>query len=122
MVCPHCNAAFGDWEPSCPVCGAPSSGDGPSEASSEGVPAEGAGPSGGGCPACGGPIDEWELYDLRSDAKELKSVYGDPRYADVQQHLETELARLRRELKVPESDPPESGRGRAKKQTSKKKT
>ncbi len=56
------------------------------------------------------PIDEWELYDLESDAKELKSVFGDPKYADVQQHLEAELARLRRELKVPDPDPPESGR------------
>jgi arylsulfatase A-like enzyme len=60
------------------------------------------------------PIDEWELYDLKSDAKELKSVYGDPEYAGVQQQLEFELKRLRQELKVPEPDPPESGRGRKK--------
>jgi len=56
------------------------------------------------------PIDEWELYDLESDAKELKSVFGDPKYADVQRHMEAELARLRRELKVPDPDPPESAR------------
>jgi arylsulfatase A-like enzyme len=60
------------------------------------------------------PIDQWEMYDLQSDPKELQSVFGDPQYADVQKHLEAELARLRRELNVPESDPPESGRGRPK--------
>ena len=56
------------------------------------------------------PIDEWELYDLESDPKEMKSVYGAPGYAEVQKRLEGELARLRRELKVPEQDPPESAR------------
>ena len=61
------------------------------------------------------PIDEWELYDLKSDPKELKSVYGDPKYADVQKHLAAELVRLRRELKVPDLDPPETARGRARK-------
>ena len=57
------------------------------------------------------PIDEWELYDLKSDPKELKSVYGDPDYAEVQKRLEGELARLRRELKVPAQDPPQTARG-----------
>jgi len=57
------------------------------------------------------PIDEWELYDLESDPKELKSMYGDPEYAEVQKRLEAELARLRRELKVPAQDPPETARG-----------
>jgi hypothetical protein len=66
------------------------------------------------------PIDEWELYDLQSDPKELKSVYGDSHYAEVQQKLEADLARLRRELQVPESDPPESGRGGGRKPPVKK--
>jgi arylsulfatase A-like enzyme len=57
------------------------------------------------------PIDEWEMYDLKSDPKEMQSVYGDPQYAGVQKELEQELSRLRRELKVPEEDPPESARG-----------
>ena len=56
-------------------------------------------------------IDEWELYNLESDPKELKSVYGEAKYAAVQKRLEAELARLRRKLKVPEQDPPESARG-----------
>jgi arylsulfatase A-like enzyme len=53
-------------------------------------------------------IDEWEFYDLKNDPHELRSVHGEPSYADVQKRLEAELARLRKELKVPEQDPPES--------------
>ncbi|HKB05263.1 MAG TPA: sulfatase [Gemmataceae bacterium] len=53
-------------------------------------------------------VDYWELFDLKSDPKELTSVYGKPEYAGVQKELETELARLRTELKVPDPDPPES--------------
>lgn len=60
------------------------------------------------------PIDEWELYDVQSDPKEMRSVYGDPKYADVQKQLATELARLRTELKVPAEDPDASGRNPAK--------
>jgi len=67
------------------------------------------------------PIDEWELYDLKSDAKELKNVFGDPEYADVQQRLKAELAQLRRELKAPDSDPPETARGRWRNRPPKKK-
>jgi arylsulfatase A-like enzyme len=67
------------------------------------------------------PIDEWELYDLESDPKELKSVYGESEYAAVQKRLEAELARLRRELKVPDQDPPESARGPRRKRAPKKK-
>jgi len=66
------------------------------------------------------PIDEWELYDLKSDPKELKSVYDDPEYAQVQRYLAAELVRLRRELKVPEMDPPETARRRARKTPPKK--
>lgn len=39
---------------------------------------------------------------------ELKSVYVQPAYAAVQKDLETELARLRVELKAPAQDPPAS--------------
>ena len=53
-------------------------------------------------------LKEWELFDLQSDPQEMKSVYGDPQYADIQKQMETELARLRKELLVPENDPPES--------------
>ena len=48
---------------------------------------------------------EWELFDLKKDPNEMKSVHGDPNYAAVQKEMEIELARLRREFKVPEVDP-----------------
>jgi arylsulfatase A-like enzyme len=50
----------------------------------------------------------WELFDLEKDPKELKSVYGTAEYARIQKDLEEELKRLRKELKVPEPDPPET--------------
>jgi arylsulfatase A-like enzyme len=50
----------------------------------------------------------WELFDLEKDPCELRSVYGEADYAAVQAELAGELARLRRELKVPEQDPPET--------------
>jgi arylsulfatase A-like enzyme len=53
-------------------------------------------------------MDYWELFDLKTDPKELTSVHGKPEYADVQKELETELARLRRHFKVPDPDPPET--------------
>jgi arylsulfatase A-like enzyme len=53
-------------------------------------------------------VDYWELFDLRTDPKELTSVYGKAEYAGVQKDLEAELARLRQELKVPDPDPPET--------------
>ncbi len=49
-----------------------------------------------------------ELFDLKTDPRELHSVYGDKQYAEIQKDLEKELARLRSELKVPEKDPPET--------------
>lgn len=40
-------------------------------------------------------IDEWELYDLEKDPHEMKSVYNDPGYADVQKMMHKKLADLR---------------------------
>ena len=53
-------------------------------------------------------MNYWELFDLQKDPHELRSVLGQPEYAAVQKDLETELARLRTELKVPKDDPPAS--------------
>jgi arylsulfatase A-like enzyme len=53
-------------------------------------------------------FDYWELFDREKDPKELVSFYGKAEYATVQKELETELARLRKELKVPDPDPPET--------------
>ena len=51
-------------------------------------------------------VDYWELFDRQSDPRELTSVYG--KSNEVQAQLEKELARLRKELRLPEHDPPES--------------
>ncbi|MDB4583061.1 sulfatase [Draconibacterium sp.] len=40
-------------------------------------------------------IDEWEMYDLETDPSEMKSVYDDPAYADVQKELHAKLTELR---------------------------
>lgn len=50
-------------------------------------------------------IDEWELFDLKTDPLEMKSVYGTDEYAAVQEQMEAELARLREELQVSSDDP-----------------
>jgi hypothetical protein len=44
-------------------------------------------------------IDEWELYDLEKDPKEMKNVLGDPAYADIVTELKAELKRLREKYK-----------------------
>jgi len=44
-------------------------------------------------------IDEWELYDLKKDPREMKNVYGDPAYADIVTELKAELKRLRKKYK-----------------------
>jgi len=44
-------------------------------------------------------IDEWELYDLREDPREMKNVYDEPAYADTVRQLKAELQRLRKEYK-----------------------
>jgi arylsulfatase A-like enzyme len=49
-----------------------------------------------------------ELFDLDTDRRELRSVYGQPGHAKVQEELSRELQRLREELNVPSPDPPES--------------
>lgn len=40
-------------------------------------------------------IDEWEMYDLQTDPSEMKNIYGDPAYADVQAELHSKLNELR---------------------------
>ena len=49
--------------------------------------------------------DEWELFDRDKDPKQMRSVYGDTAYAKTVNELKTEMARLRKELEVPERDP-----------------
>ncbi|MBQ1031394.1 sulfatase [Micromonospora parva] len=40
---------------------------------------------------------EWELFDLRADPWEMRSVYDDPAYARIRTALTDELARVQRE-------------------------
>lgn len=60
-------------------------------------------------------VNYWNLIDTQKDPNEVKSVYGDPAYADVQKELHAELDRLRAELKVPPvSEEPVRKKGREK--------
>jgi arylsulfatase A-like enzyme len=43
--------------------------------------------------------DEWELFDLQKDPREMRSVFADPAYAPVVRELKEELARLRRQFR-----------------------
>jgi arylsulfatase A-like enzyme len=54
----------------------------------------------------GSDVDYWELFDRQADPHELRSVYGQSGYAAAQKELEKELSRLRKDLKVPDQDPP----------------
>lgn len=49
--------------------------------------------------------DEWEVFDRQKDPRQMRSVYSDAAYAPAVKELKAELARLRRELKVPGIDP-----------------
>jgi len=44
-------------------------------------------------------IDEWELYDLKKDPKEMKNVLGDPAYANIVKEMKIELQALRKKYK-----------------------
>jgi arylsulfatase A-like enzyme len=60
--------------------------------------------------------DYTELFDLQEDPREMKSVFGQPAYAATEKELRSELARLRKELEVPDQDLPEAfGNGGGKK-------
>ncbi|MEZ6141414.1 MAG: sulfatase [Zavarzinella sp.] len=43
-------------------------------------------------------INYWELIDNKKDPQEMKSVYGDPAYAEVQKELHAELERLEKRV------------------------
>lgn len=53
-------------------------------------------------------VDYWEMFDLKTDPKEMKSVYGFKEYESTQMELLAELHRLRKELRVPDPDPKEA--------------
>jgi arylsulfatase A-like enzyme len=55
--------------------------------------------------------DEWELYDLREDAMEMRNRIDDPEMQETLSHLKAELVRLKEEFDDPESA--EEGNARA---------
>ncbi|MEL7499960.1 MAG: sulfatase [Planctomycetota bacterium] len=59
-------------------------------------------------------VDEWEMFDLASDPNEMKSIYGKDSAADQQSRLLAEMNRLRKDLQVPDEDPPASIRKKRK--------
>jgi len=44
-------------------------------------------------------LDEWELFDLKTDPMEMKSVYGEENVAKIQRRLEKRLSELRDQFK-----------------------
>lgn len=53
-------------------------------------------------------VDYWELFDRQKDPGEMRSVFGDPAYVDVQTNLLQEVARMRVQLKEPPKDDPKA--------------
>ncbi len=51
-------------------------------------------------------MDYWELFDREKDPQEMKSVFNDPAYADIQTNLMREVSRQRAALKEPATDNP----------------
>ena len=49
-------------------------------------------------------IDVWEMYDLKKDPHELKNVYDEPSYADIQSQLHRKLDSLQEYYKVTEAE------------------
>ena len=47
-------------------------------------------------------LDEWELYDLHRDPREMNSLHDDPEYASVMEDLQTRVAELQVKYKVPD--------------------
>jgi arylsulfatase A-like enzyme len=56
----------------------------------------------------GSDVDVWELFDLKTDPREMRNAIDDPANAKVVSDLKEEVARLRAELKVPSSPPVEA--------------
>ena len=48
---------------------------------------------------------DWEMFDLTADPKEMQSIHGRKEFAGIQVRLEKELNRLRKHYSVPTKDP-----------------
>ncbi|MPM90928.1 hypothetical protein SDC9_138051 [bioreactor metagenome] len=49
----------------------------------------------------GHDIDNWELYDLQNDPREMNNIYNHPSYAKVQKELHRELVKLAKQYDDP---------------------
>jgi arylsulfatase A-like enzyme len=49
-------------------------------------------------------VDYWELFDREKDPEEMKSVFGDAAYAEVQANLMKQVVQLRKDFKEPDKD------------------
>lgn len=49
-------------------------------------------------------IDEWELYDLKKDPKELNNLINDPKYDKIEADLKLKLKKLQQEYKVTDKE------------------
>ncbi|MDR3638190.1 MAG: sulfatase [Isosphaeraceae bacterium] len=56
-------------------------------------------------------VNYWELFDLKEDPRELRSVHDEPAYAQVVADLKKEVVHLRDQLQVP-AEPPREAYGR----------
>ncbi len=51
-------------------------------------------------------LDEWELFDLKTDPDDLNNLYGQPGYEAITRELLRRLEQLRTQYGVPREDPP----------------
>ena len=56
-------------------------------------------------------IDQWEMYDLKEDPREINNIYENPEYAEIREKLHKTLVSLQAQYKVTEEEfaqtPPE---------------
>ena len=45
--------------------------------------------------------DEWQMFDLQEDPQELKNIYGDSKYSDVQSDMTKRYHAIRKEIEAP---------------------
>jgi arylsulfatase A-like enzyme len=50
-------------------------------------------------------LGEWELYDLKTDPREMQNQYDNPDYVDIVAELKNELHKLRNQYKLPPLKP-----------------
>ena len=48
-------------------------------------------------------LNQWELYDLRTDPEEIQNRYDDPMLSEVQAELKDSLVRMRAEYGDPDT-------------------